>query len=180
MVCWWLRLGVQYFFFYVADFGDVDYMKVLEEDNLSLSSVDAAALCATAGLRRPHRPTSPLLLRTGSAGKNRFLVTHRTVQRLSRSGALSLGDLKGGRNPRMLMARFLNRSRRSLKEGGDNTKQPLKSPLPLDPEIRPTRTPMQSCGDLSSTSSLRRLLSGGRRGNRRPRSLNETPKESAV
>ncbi|XP_040187995.1 protein FAM189B [Rana temporaria] len=163
-----------------TDFGDVDYMKVLEEDNLSFSSVDAAALCAAAGLRRPRRPTSPLLLRTGSAGKNRFLVTHRTVQRLSRSGALSLGDLKGGRNPRMLVARFLNRSRRSLKEGGDNTKQPLKSPLPLDPERRPTRTPMQSCGDLSSTSSLRRLLSGGRQEIRRPRSLNETPKESAV
>ncbi|CAI9577033.1 unnamed protein product, partial [Staurois parvus] len=52
-----------------TDFGDVDYMKVLEEDNLSLSSIDAAALCAEAGPHRHHRPTSPLLLRTGSAGK---------------------------------------------------------------------------------------------------------------
>nr|DBA13803.1 TPA: hypothetical protein GDO54_004842 [Pyxicephalus adspersus] len=132
------------------------------------------------GLPTHHLPASPLLLRTGSAGKTHFLLTHRALQRLSRSGAVSLGDLKGGRNTRMFVARLLNRSRRSLKEGGNNMKQPLKSPLPLDPDRWPLRAPMQSCGDLSSASSLRRLLSGSRRGSRRPRSLNETPKESSV
>ncbi|XP_068107581.1 protein ENTREP3 isoform X4 [Hyperolius riggenbachi] len=162
------------------DFGDVDYRKGLEEDDAALLSADAAAVCAEAGPHRRRPPISPLLLRTGSLGKNPVLLTHRTLQRLSRSGALSLGDLKGGRNTRLFVARFLNCSRRSLKEGSSNGKQPLKSPFPLDSERRQSGISMQSCGDLSSTSSLRRLLSTSRRGNQRPHSLNDSRKESAV
>ncbi|XP_068107579.1 protein ENTREP3 isoform X2 [Hyperolius riggenbachi] len=163
-----------------TDFGDVDYRKGLEEDDAALLSADAAAVCAEAGPHRRRPPISPLLLRTGSLGKNPVLLTHRTLQRLSRSGALSLGDLKGGRNTRLFVARFLNCSRRSLKEGSSNGKQPLKSPFPLDSERRQSGISMQSCGDLSSTSSLRRLLSTSRRGNQRPHSLNDSRKESAV
>ncbi|XP_044130849.1 protein FAM189B isoform X1 [Bufo gargarizans] len=160
-----------------SDFGVPDYSKVLEEDSVSASSVDAG-LYEGAGLHRLRPPGSPTLLRTNSDGKSRMHFTRKAVQRLSRSGALSLGDLKGGRNTRVLVARFLNRSRRSLKDGGDGCKPAPKSPLSFDHERRQAGTPMQSCGDLSSASSLRRLLSTSRRGNRRPHSMNGTCKES--
>ncbi|XP_040268100.1 protein FAM189B-like isoform X2 [Bufo bufo] len=160
-----------------SDFGVPDYSKVLEEDSVSTSSVDAG-LYEGAGLHRLRPPGSPTLLRTNSDGKSRMHFTRKAVQRLSRSGALSLGDLKGGRNTRVLVARFLNRSRRSLKDGGDSCKPAPKSPLSFDYERRQAGTPMQSCGDLSSASSLRRLLSTSRRENRRPHSMNGTCKES--
>ncbi|XP_073493395.1 protein ENTREP3 isoform X2 [Phyllobates terribilis] len=160
-----------------TDFGVPDYSKALEEDNVLIASA-YTGLCEGAVLHRRHPSGSPKLLRTNSDGKNRIHFTRKTAQRLSRSGALSLGDLKGGRNSRVLVARFLNRSRRSLKDGGDNSKPSPKSPLSLDHERRQVGTPMQSCGDLSSTSSLRRLLSTSRRGNQRPRSMNGAHKES--
>lgn len=142
-----------------------------------ISSLLSTGLYEGAGLRRLHPPGSPTLLRTHSDGKSRIHFTRKTVQRLSRSGALSLGDLKGGRNTRVLVARFLNRSWRSLKDG-DNSKPAPKSPLSFDHERRQVGTPMQSCGDLSSTSSLRRLLSTSRRGNRCPPSMYGMYKES--
>ncbi|XP_069625307.1 protein ENTREP3 isoform X4 [Ranitomeya imitator] len=160
-----------------TDFGVPSYSKALNEDNVSIASA-YTGLCEGAMLYRHHPPGSPKLLRTNSDGKNRIHFTRKTAQRLSRSGALSLGDLKGGRNSRVLVARFLNRSRRSLKDGGDNSKPPPKSPLSLDHDRRQVGTPMQSCGDLSSTSSLRRLLSTNRRGNQRPHSMNGVHKES--
>ncbi|XP_077112295.1 protein ENTREP3 isoform X1 [Ranitomeya variabilis] len=160
-----------------SDFGAPSYSKALNEDNVSIASA-YTGLCEGAMLHRHHSPGSPKLLRTNSDGKNRIHFTRKTAQRLSRSGALSLGDLKGGRNSRVLVARFLNRSRRSLKDGGDNSKPPPKSPLSLDHDRRQVGTPMQSCGDLSSTSSLRRLLSTNRRGNQRPHSMNGVHKES--
>lgn len=143
-----------------------------------ISSLLSTGLYEGAGLRRLHLAGSPTLLRTHSDGKNRFRFTRKTVQRLSRSGALSLGDLKGGRNTRVLVARFLNRSWRSLKDGGDNSKPAPKSPLSFDRERRQVGTPMQSCGDLSSTSSLRRLLSTSRRGNQYRHSMSGLYKES--
>ncbi|KAG8549380.1 hypothetical protein GDO81_021378 [Engystomops pustulosus] len=160
-----------------TDFEVPGYTKVLEEDSVSMSSVDTG-LYEGAAFHRLHLPGSPKLLRANSDGKRRIHLTRKTVQRLSRSGALSLGDLKGGRNTRVLVARFLNRSRRSLKDGGDNNKPAPKSPLSFDYERRQVGTPMQSCGDLSSASSLRRLLSTSRRGNQRPHSMNGTSKES--
>ncbi|XP_073408437.1 protein ENTREP3 isoform X2 [Dendrobates tinctorius] len=160
-----------------TDFGVPGYSKALEEDSVSIASA-YTGLCEGAMLHRHHPPGSPKLLRTNSDGKKRIHFTHKTAQRLSRSGALSLGDLKGGLNSRVLVARFLNRSRRSLKDGGDHSKPPPKSPLSLDHDRRQVGTPMQSCGDLSSTSSLRRLLSTRRRGNQRPHSMNGAHKES--
>ncbi|KAM8920917.1 LOW QUALITY PROTEIN: protein ENTREP3 [Pelodytes ibericus] len=159
-----------------ADLPDIEYPKSLE-DNVSVSSMDRA-LYSEVGLYRRRLQDYPGLLRTSSAGKSCLQATRRAVQRLSKSGALSLGDLKGGRNTRVLVARFLHRSRRSLKEGADLHKQVPKSPLPLNQERPPDR--LQSCGDLSTTSSLRRLLSTGRCGNRRPQSLNAGYKESTV
>uniref|UniRef100_A0A8C5PR86 Endosomal transmembrane epsin interactor 3 n=1 Tax=Leptobrachium leishanense TaxID=445787 RepID=A0A8C5PR86_9ANUR len=160
---------------YNTDLHEVDYSKTLEDD-VSVSSADAGLFSEACSYR------SPRLLRTSSAGKSRLQATRRAMQRLSKSGALSLGDLKGGRSTRVLVARFLHRSRRSLKEGSDHasSKQALKSPLPFEPEIPQERMPLQSCGDLSTTSSLRRLLSTGRRGQRRPSSFNGAYKESAV
>ncbi|KAM4690047.1 protein ENTREP3-like [Rhinophrynus dorsalis] len=165
-----------------TDLRDADCTKALEDD-VSISSIDTA-ICSEACLYR-HYPRDPTpLLRTSSAGKGRFQATRKAVQRLSNSGALSLGDLKGGRSTRVLVARFLHRSRRSLKEGTENGnhchKQILKSPLPPDQDRHPDRMFLQSCGDLSPSSSLRRLLSTGRRGHRRPQSLNGGCKESAV
>ncbi|XP_075440609.1 protein ENTREP3 isoform X3 [Ascaphus truei] len=155
-----------------TDLRDADYPKALEDD-VSVSSIDTAFL---------YRRCSPLL-RTSSAGKSRLPAMQSAVQQLSKSGALSLGDLKGGRSTRLLVARFLHRSRRSLKESAQNRpqcpKQVMKSPLPSDQE-QCQEISLQSCGDLSSTSSLRRLLSSGRRVQRRPHSLNGAYKESTV
>ncbi|XP_056410035.1 protein ENTREP3 isoform X2 [Hyla sarda] len=161
-----------------TDFGLPGYTKVLDEDNISISSGNTGLYDEAAAFHRLHPPGSPKLLRTNSDGKSRIHFTPKTVQRLSRSGALSLGDLKGGRNTRVLVARFLNRSRRSLKDGGDNSKPAPKSPLSFDRERHQVGTPLQSCGDTSSTSSLRRLLSTSRRGKERPRSMYGIYKES--
>ncbi|KAM4014635.1 protein ENTREP3 isoform 2-T2 [Anomaloglossus baeobatrachus] len=143
-----------------------------------ISSLLGSGPCEGAALHSRPPTSLPKLLRTNSDGKSRIHFTRKTAQRLSRSGALSLGDLKGGRNTRVLVARFLNRSRRSLRDGGDNTKPAPKSPLSFDHERRSVGTPMQSCGDLSSTSSLCRLLSTSRRGKPRPHSMNGAHKES--
>ncbi|KAM4661904.1 protein ENTREP3 [Discoglossus pictus] len=165
-----------------TDLRDAGYTKVLEDDT-SLSSTDTALYPEACLYRRIPRDPLPLL-RTSSGGKSHFQFTQRAMQRLSKSGALSLGDLKAGRSTRVLVARFLNRSRRSLKEGAENGnrchKQVLKSPLPSDQERRQDVMSLQSCGDLSSTSSLRRLLSTRRHRNRRPHSLNGAYKESSV
>ncbi|XP_053559329.1 protein ENTREP3 [Bombina bombina] len=161
-----------------TDLHNDDYTKGLGDD-VSLSSIDTAVYAA-ASLYRRSTMDSPPLHRTSSAGKSRFNATRRAVQRLSKSGALSLGDLKSGRSTRVLVSRFLNRSRRSMKEGTENGKQVLKSPLPFEHERHQESMILQSCGDLSSTSSLRRLLSTGRHQRRRPRSLNSAYKESTV
>ncbi|XP_066465021.1 protein ENTREP3 isoform X2 [Eleutherodactylus coqui] len=160
-----------------TDFGVPDCTKVLEEDSVSMSSVETG-LYDGVGLHRLRPPGSSTLLRANSEGKSRIHFSRKTVQQLSRSGALSLGDLKGGRNTRVLVARFLNRSRWSLKDGGENSKPAPRSPLSFDPERHLVGTPMHSC-DLSSTSSLRRLLSTSRRGKQRPHSMNGTYKESS-
>ncbi|CAH2327553.1 FAM189B [Pelobates cultripes] len=167
---------------YNTDLQEADYAKTMEDD-ISVSSIDAG-LCSEACLYQHGFHQSPRLLRTSSAGKSRFQATRRAMQRLSKSGALSLGDLKGGRSTRVLVARFLHRSRQSFKEGMEQTNQyhkpVLKSPLPFEHERPQEQMSLQSCGDLSTTSSLRRLLSTSRRRPRRPQSLNDTFKESAV
>uniref|UniRef100_A0A8V1AGM5 Endosomal transmembrane epsin interactor 3 n=1 Tax=Gallus gallus TaxID=9031 RepID=A0A8V1AGM5_CHICK len=109
----------------------------------------SSALCTA----RPATP--PALLRAASVGKSKALPPPK------KTPARSLGDLKVCRG---LVARFLHRP----KHGVHGHKQ---APGGAQEGIH-----LRSCGDLSSTSSLRRLLSA----RRRPRSLSGSCKESAL
>ncbi|XP_027249008.1 protein FAM189B isoform X3 [Cricetulus griseus] len=133
-----------------ADFRDL-YTKVLEEEAASISSADTA------------RCPSPKLLRARSAEKRRPVPTFQKVPLPSGPApAHSLGDLKGSWPGRGLVTRFLQLSRKSPDPTGTAAhghKQVRRSPWG-----RPGRESLhlRSCGDLSSGSSLRRLLSSRR------------------
>ncbi|XP_069506212.1 protein ENTREP3 isoform X2 [Ambystoma mexicanum] len=164
-----------------VDFQDLLYTKTLEDDGPNV--FNDTDLCPEVG---PARSGSPHLVRARSVGKSRLRATKEVVQRLSQSGALSLGDLKVCRSTKVLVTRFLQRSKRNLATGTDHagSSDSCQKQIPQDLLHIPAQEAMhlQSCGDLSSTSSLRRLLSGGRleSGRRRPHSLNGTYKESMV
>ncbi|XP_055978656.1 protein ENTREP3 isoform X1 [Sorex fumeus] len=133
-----------------ADFRDL-YTKVLEEEAPSMSSADTA------------RCPSPKLLRARSAEKRRPVPTFQKVPLPSGPApAHSLGDLKGNWPGRGLVSRFLQMSRRTPESNGSPTHG--HKPVPRSPWGRPGRESLhlRSCGDLSSGSSLRRLLSGRR------------------
>ncbi|KAG8431731.1 hypothetical protein GDO86_020237 [Hymenochirus boettgeri] len=84
-----------------TDLSDTGYTKGL--DVLSISSMDTAMLSET--LLYGRSPPDPFpLLRTNSLGKSRCQTTLRSDHQLSKRGAWSLGDLKGGRSPRVLLA----------------------------------------------------------------------------
>ncbi|XP_008852432.1 protein FAM189B isoform X5 [Nannospalax galili] len=144
-----------------ADFRDL-YTKVLEEEAASVSSADTG-LCSEACLFRLARCPSPKLLRARSAEKRRPVPTFRKVPLPSGPApAHSLGDLKASWPGRGLVTRFLQMSRKSpdpVGTGAHGHKQIRRSPWG-----RPGRESLhlRSCGDLSSGSSLRRLLSGRR------------------
>ncbi|XP_066218372.1 protein ENTREP3 isoform X1 [Saccopteryx leptura] len=154
-----------------ATFRDL-YTKVLEEEAASVSSADTG-LCSEACLFRLAHCPSPKLLRARSAEKRRPVPTYQKVPLPSGpTPAQSLGDLKGSWPGRGLVSRFLQMSRKvpdSSGNGAHGHKQ-----VPRSPWGRPGRESLhlRSCGDLSSGSSLRRLLSGRRleRGTR-PHSL---------
>eukprot|EP00076_Gallus_gallus_P033742 XP_024999280.1 protein FAM189B isoform X1 [Gallus gallus] len=135
------------------DFRDVLYTKAME-DAVSTSSADTAPYSELCPLHRPPRDP-PALLRAASVGKSKALPPPK------KTPARSLGDLKVCRG---LVARFLHRP----KHGVHGHKQ---APGGAQEGIH-----LRSCGDLSSTSSLRRLLSA----RRRPRSLSGSCKESAL
>ncbi|XP_030108636.1 protein ENTREP3 isoform X4 [Mus musculus] len=145
----------------IADFRDL-YTKVLEEEAASVSSADTG-LCSEACLFRLARCPSPKLLRARSAEKRRPVPTFQKVPLPSGpTPAHSLGDLKGSWPGRGLVTRFLQLSRRSpdpTGTGAHGYKQVRRSPWG-----RPGRESLhlRSCGDLSSGSSLRRLLSARR------------------
>ncbi|XP_060248630.1 protein ENTREP3 isoform X8 [Meriones unguiculatus] len=144
-----------------ADFRDL-YTKVLEGEAASVSSADTG-LCSEACLFRLARCPSPKLLRAHSAEKRRPVPTFRKVPLPSGpTPARSLGDLKGSWPGRALVTRFLQLSRKSPEPAGTGahgSKHMRRSPWG-----RPGRESLhlRSCGDLSSGSSLRRLLSGRR------------------
>uniref|UniRef100_A0A8C2LQI6 Endosomal transmembrane epsin interactor 3 n=1 Tax=Cricetulus griseus TaxID=10029 RepID=A0A8C2LQI6_CRIGR len=144
-----------------ADFRDL-YTKVLEEEAASISSADTG-LCSEACLFRLARCPSPKLLRARSAEKRRPVPTFQKVPLPSGPApAHSLGDLKGSWPGRGLVTRFLQLSRKSPDPTGTAAhghKQVRRSPWG-----RPGRESLhlRSCGDLSSGSSLRRLLSSRR------------------
>ncbi|NXD71759.1 F189B protein, partial [Eolophus roseicapillus] len=160
-----------------ADFREVLYTKALE-DTMSSSSADTG-LCSEACLCRRSHCDSPLLLRTGSAGKSKALPSKVTEQ-LSKSTTRSLGDLKVCRGTRGLVARFLQRPKRSAEVPGHSSQGHKQVPWSAWPGAeRPhDGIHLRSCGDLSSTSSLRRLLSARRLERGRPRSLSGTCKDT--
>uniref|UniRef100_A0A8C2YK53 Endosomal transmembrane epsin interactor 3 n=1 Tax=Chinchilla lanigera TaxID=34839 RepID=A0A8C2YK53_CHILA len=153
------------------DFRDL-YTKVLEEEAASISSADTG-LCSEACLFRLARCPSPKLLRARSAEKRRPVPTFCKVPLPSGPApAHSLGDLKGSWPGRGLVTRFLQMSRKSPDPTGTGAHGHKQ--VPRSPWGQPGRESLhlRSCGDLSSGSSLRRLLSGRRleRGTR-PHSL---------
>uniref|UniRef100_A0A8C3CFD2 Family with sequence similarity 189 member B n=1 Tax=Cairina moschata TaxID=8855 RepID=A0A8C3CFD2_CAIMO len=158
-----------------ADFREVLYTKALE-DNVSNSSADTG-LCSEACLLHRSHCDSPPLLRAGSVGKNKLPVSKKVTQQLSKTTTRSLGDLKVCRGTRGLVARFLQRPK---------LPQPVSMGLQVPwsawpgAEQRQEGIHLRSCGDLSSTSSLRRLLSARRLERGRPRSLSGTCKESVL
>ncbi|XP_015427170.1 PREDICTED: protein FAM189B [Myotis davidii] len=154
-----------------ADFRDL-YTKVFEEEAASVSSADTG-LCSEACLFHLARCPSPKLLRAHSAGKQRPVPTYQKVPLPSGpTPAHSLGDLKGSWPGRALVTRFLQMSRKTPDPGGNGAHGHKQ--VPRGRWGRPGRESLhlRSCGDLSSGSSLRRLLSGRRleRGTR-PHSL---------
>ncbi|NXY80652.1 F189B protein, partial [Glareola pratincola] len=168
-----------------ADFREVLYTKALE-DTLSGSSADTGPCSEACLLRRP-RCDSPPWLRAGSVGKSKLLPSKKVTQQLSKTTTTrSLGDLKVCRGTRGLVARFLQRPRRSPAAGtevpGHSSQGHKQVPRSAWPGAeRPHEgIHLQSCGDLSSTSSLRRLLSARRLERSRPRSLSGTCKESVL
>ncbi|XP_004871519.1 protein FAM189B [Heterocephalus glaber] len=144
-----------------ADFRDL-YTKVLEEEAASVSSADTG-LCSEACLFRLARCPSPKLLRARSAEKRRPAPTfHKVPLPLGPAPAHSLGDLKGSWPGRGLVARFLQISKKSPDPTGPGAHGHKQ--VPRSPWGRPGRESLhlRSCGDLSSGSSLRRLLSSRR------------------
>ncbi|XP_039558160.1 protein FAM189B isoform X4 [Passer montanus] len=145
-----------------------------------------AGLCSEACLLHRSHCDSPPLLRAGSVGKNKLPPCKKVPQQLSKTTTRSLGDLKGYRGTRGLVARFLQRPKRSLAAGtevsGHSFHGHKQVPWSAWPGAeRPHEgIHLQSCGDLSSTSSLRRLLSARRLERGRPRSLSGACKESAL
>lgn len=146
---------------------------------MSSSSADTG-LCSEACLCRRSHCDSPPLLRAGSAGKSKVLPSKKVTQQLSKSTTRSLGDLKVCRSTRGLVARFLQRPKRTAEVPGHSSPGHKQVPWSAWPGAeRPhDGIHLQSCGDLSSTSSLRRLLSARRLERGRPRSLSGTCKDS--
>ncbi|NWR53479.1 F189B protein, partial [Regulus satrapa] len=149
-------------------------------------SAHSAGLCSEACLLRRSHCDSPPLLRAASVGKNKLPPCKKVPQQLSKTTTRSLGDLKGYRGTRGLVARFLQRPKRSLAAGTEVSghsfhghKQVPWSAWP-GAEQPHEGIHLQSCGDLSSTSSLRRLLSTRRLERSRHRSLSGACKESAL
>ncbi|NXC50804.1 F189B protein, partial [Penelope pileata] len=170
-----------------ADFREALYTKALE-DTVSNSSTDTGPCSEACLLHRPHCEPLPLL-RAGSVGKNKPLPSKKGMQPLSKTAARSLGDLKVCRGTRGLVARFLQRPRRGPAAGmevpghsGQGHKQRVPAGLQVPGVERPHEgIHLRSCGDLSSSSSLRRLLSARcRRERGRARSLSGTCKESVL
>lgn len=144
-----------------ADFRDF-CTKALEEEAASVSSADTG-LCSEACLFRLARCPSPKLLRARSAEKRRPTPTFRKVPLPSGPApAHSLGDLKGSWPGRGLVSRFLQMSKKSADPAGPGAHGHKQ--VPRSPWGRPGRESLhlRSCGDLSSGSSLRRLLSSRR------------------
>ncbi|XP_066842094.1 protein ENTREP3 isoform X3 [Anser cygnoides] len=148
--------------------------------------VGDTGLCSEACLLHRSHCDSPPLLRAGSVGKNKLPVSKKVTQQLSKTTTRSLGDLKVCRGTRGLVARFLQRPKRNPAAGvevpGHSPQGHKQVPWSAWPGAEQPQEGihLRSCGDLSSTSSLRRLLSARRLERGRPRSLSGTCKESVL
>ncbi|XP_067884541.1 protein ENTREP3, partial [Heterodontus francisci] len=151
--------------------------------------------CSEACLLPNSQHGTPELLRRMPVGKLRPVMRGKALQTLSKEGTRSLGDLKMCRGTRVLMARFLQRSKRNLTmesshspsgamgskrrmdrgTAGGGFEQVSRSRWQCSVRQRHRRQEgihLRSCGDLSSsTFSLRRLFSSGRLESSRPHSL---------
>ncbi|XP_078063393.1 protein ENTREP3, partial [Mustelus asterias] len=161
---------------------------------MSQTSTDTAP-CSEACLLPNSRHGTPELLRRMPLGKLRPSVKGKALQTLSKEGTRSLGDLKMCRGTRVLVARFLQRSKRNLNvepphplaaaagnkrraergSAASGLEQAARSQLQSNVRQRLRRQDgihLRSCGDLSSsTFSLRRLFSTHRLESNRPHSL---------
>ncbi|NXU58529.1 F189B protein, partial [Turnix velox] len=147
------------------------------EDTVSNSSADTGLCWEPTPSPRWHWD-SPPLLRAASTGKSKALPAKKVPPQLSKATTTrSMGDLKVCRGTRGLVARFLQRPRRT--EGPGHSSQGHKQ-VPGNRRTAAERPQdgihLRSCGDLSSSSSLRRLLSARRLERGRPRSLSGTCK----
>ncbi|XP_043936139.1 protein FAM189B [Protopterus annectens] len=165
-------------------------------DRISQSSTETAP-CSEACLLPVSTSGTPEVLRRRSTGKSKLPSKSKVVQRLSQAGTRSLGDLKVCRGPRVLVAKFLQKSKRNLAVGTEHAgsssqsqKRKVESGTPLEQMLRNpwhlSRVQQQegihlrSCGDLSSTSSVWRLLSSGGMEHSRPHSYNGIHKETVL
>ncbi|XP_054829196.1 protein ENTREP3 [Eublepharis macularius] len=164
----------------IGDFQEVFCTKALEDDTSNSSDTGPSL---EACLLHPLGREPPSLSRGHLVGKAKLEVPWKVMQHLPKTATRSLGDLKVCRGTRGLMARFLHRSKRNLASSGVETighgPQGHKQVPRLGTErCSPEGIHLQSCGDLSSTSSLRRLLSARRLERRRPHSLSGLIRES--
>nr|XP_056709473.1 protein ENTREP3 [Euleptes europaea] len=163
-----------------GDFQEVFCTKALEDDTSNSSDTGPHL---EACLLHPLGREPPSLSRGRQSGKAKLEVPWKVTQHLPKTATRSLGDLKVCRGTRGLMARFLHRSKRNLASPGAETAR--HGPQGRKQGIRwrlgrssPEGIHLQSCGDLSSTSSLRRLLSARRLERRRPHSLSGLVRET--
>ncbi|XP_028649203.1 protein ENTREP3 [Erpetoichthys calabaricus] len=180
-----------------GDFSASACSKGLSDEASQISS-DTVPCSETYLLPATHLVPPTSILRKNSSKSNKLMLKHipAAQHRLSKEGTKSLGDLKV---TRVLVARFLQRSKKNLATGGDpagNSSQghkrrpdfggnnPFEQVLRASWQVaRPSRQEgihLQSCGDLNSSSSLRRLLSSGRLDQSRPHSLSGMYRESAL
>ncbi|KAK1151656.1 protein FAM189B [Acipenser oxyrinchus oxyrinchus] len=163
-------------------------------DEASQTSTDSAP-CSEACLlpRSLLAPPSPVSRKCSGKGRKPSSLKPlppAAQLHLSKAGTRSLGDLKVTRG---LVSRFLQRSKRNLTAGAEHAgnKRRHEGTNPVEQVLRSSRLAtrgcrqegihLQSCGDLSSSSSsLRRLLSPGRSEHSRPQSVSGLYKESAL
>ncbi|XP_072404847.1 protein ENTREP2-like [Chiloscyllium punctatum] len=167
------------------------------EDEMSQTSTDTAQ-CSEACLLPTSRHGTPELFHCATVSKQRQLVKSRGLPALTKEGARSLSDLKVYRGTRLLVTRFLQRSKRNLTaepwptpagaagaagtsksrvdrgSTGSSCEQASRNPwaVGVRQRVRQDGIHLRSCGDVSSsTLSLRRLFSTNRLDNSRPHSL---------
>ncbi|XP_062821008.1 protein ENTREP3 isoform X1 [Anolis carolinensis] len=159
-----------------GDFQEVFCTKV-SEDNRPTSSADTGPSPESCRL---YLSLHGLASQAHLAGKAKVDVPRKGPLHLPKAATRSLGDLKACRGTRGLMARFLRRSKRNLAHAGLDTapRSGTQGRKQVSRHSSPEGIHLQSCGDLSSTSSLRRLFSGRRLERRRPRSLSGLARES--